>query len=363
MGTRDAPLTPVDQVCELSDPHSSAFVDIDGDCLPDLVLHCERPRTTSQYIQVWLNKGLQGYVLSKSYDLPKGSGSLSFADMNRDGSIDIIFPTCARQSSSAGTGSECSLNIAYNRQAPVCSGIASEWSGADGSGQLKCRGYGELCVADDGFEFAFGDSDDASRHLVMWLRADEQHFTSIPFSTLFAHTQTDPDLLLHAPGDTTVQLPIRPGDFNVDGFPDLLMTISNATAVSHSGMFGGSKGTQVRVLENVGCRKGVPGCTGAQKRGFRVAGGQGWEALDLVVDATGASWVDLDDDVSMVVVHGRTVINHGLRSNQQGSLDILVQRSGAQQEGMVTFIQNNFYHDAFFLKAQGEFRSTGEVHR
>lgn len=38
----------------------------------------------------------------------------------------------------------------------------------------------------------------------------------------------------------------------------------------------------------------------------------------------------------------------------KGSLDILVQRSGDQEEGKVAFVQNNFYHDAFFLKAQGE---------
>lgn len=38
----------------------------------------------------------------------------------------------------------------------------------------------------------------------------------------------------------------------------------------------------------------------------------------------------------------------------QGSLDILVQRSGKQTGDRVTFIQNNFYHDAFFLKTLGE---------
>jgi hypothetical protein len=43
-----------------------------------------------------------------------------------------------------------------------------------------------------------------------------------------------------------------------------------------------------------------------------------------------------------------------LISKSQGSLDILVQRTGAQSGQKVTFIQNNFYHDAFFLKAQGE---------
>ncbi len=37
----------------------------------------------------------------------------------------------------------------------------------------------------------------------------------------------------------------------------------------------------------------------------------------------------------------------------QGSLDILVQRTGEQMGEKVTFVQNNFFHDAFFLKALG----------
>jgi integrin alpha FG-GAP repeat containing protein 1 len=32
----------------------------------------------------------------------------------------------------------------------------------------------------------------------------------------------------------------------------------------------------------------------------------------------------------------------------------MVQRNGKQTGERFTFIQNNFYHDAFFLKAQGE---------
>ena len=37
----------------------------------------------------------------------------------------------------------------------------------------------------------------------------------------------------------------------------------------------------------------------------------------------------------------------------QGSLDILVQRTGVTGQGKITFIQNNIYYDAFFLKAIG----------
>jgi integrin alpha FG-GAP repeat containing protein 1 len=37
----------------------------------------------------------------------------------------------------------------------------------------------------------------------------------------------------------------------------------------------------------------------------------------------------------------------------QGTLDIMVQRTGSLGRGNVLFVQNNFYYDAFFLKAIG----------
>jgi len=37
--------------------------------------------------------------------------------------------------------------------------------------------------------------------------------------------------------------------------------------------------------------------------------------------------------------------------DEDGTLDVLVQRTGGQTGDKVTFIQNNFFHDAFFLKA------------
>jgi integrin alpha FG-GAP repeat containing protein 1 len=40
----------------------------------------------------------------------------------------------------------------------------------------------------------------------------------------------------------------------------------------------------------------------------------------------------------------------------QGTLDVMVQRTGDQQQGTVLFVQNNFYYDAFFLKAIGKLR-------
>ncbi|WVQ99391.1 hypothetical protein IAU59_006524 [Kwoniella sp. CBS 9459] len=318
------PLLSSSQACTLANPHSSAFIDIDGDCLPDLVLHCAEPKTTHHSIQIWLNRGQNGYVLSRSYDLPAGSGPLSFADMNRDGSIDIVFPTCESHSKSSGLGKQCSINIAYNKQIPVCS---TEGSQVTEEGKLRCRGWGELCLADDSFEFSFDESD--------------PDFTSTPLTTLFPSDPevADVSLLLHVPHKVHIPLPLRAGDFNVDGFPDLLLVVHNSTAVPPSGGVFGSEprpGNQVKVLVNTPCGgKGVVGCEkdGRSKgqRGFKVGKGKGWEAVDAISDAEGASWMDIDDD---------------------GSLDILVQRAGTQAGESISFIQNNFYHDAFFLKAQ-----------
>jgi integrin alpha FG-GAP repeat containing protein 1 len=127
-----------------------------------------------------------------------------------------------------------------------------------------------------------------------------QSLVSISLSSTLP-TLGDPQLLLHAPGDPSIPLPIRIGDYNVDGFPDLLLTIHNSTAAPGGGVLAGSRkaGTQVKVLENVPCSKGVAGCEGKKDgRGLKVGSGSGWEALDEIWDASGASWLDVDDDVS-----------------------------------------------------------------
>jgi integrin alpha FG-GAP repeat containing protein 1 len=128
-----------------------------------------------------------------------------------------------------------------------------------------------------------------------------QFLVSMPLSSILP-TSGDPQLLLHVPGGPSTPLPIRLGDYNVDGFPDLLLTIHNSTAAPGGGVLAGSRkaGTQVKVLENVPCSKGVAGCEGKKDgRGLKVGSGSGWEALDEIWDASGASWFDVDDDVSI----------------------------------------------------------------
>lgn len=103
---------------------------------------------------------------------------------------------------------------------------------------------------------------------------------------------------MHAPALPHVLLPLRPGDFDIDGFPDLLMTVLRPSAKSNGGVFGSKEGTQATILRNVPCRSGLPGCSEGQERTFAAGQGRGWESLDMVWDVTGASWIDVDNDVS-----------------------------------------------------------------
>jgi integrin alpha FG-GAP repeat containing protein 1 len=53
-----------------------------------------------------------------------------------------------------GIGTNCRINIAYNKQAGLCS---SETSRYDDEERLLCRGWGELCLADSDYDFEFNE--------------------------------------------------------------------------------------------------------------------------------------------------------------------------------------------------------------
>jgi integrin alpha FG-GAP repeat containing protein 1 len=137
---------------------------------------------------------------------------------------------------------------------------------------------------------------------------------SVPIGDLF---QGNPKLQVLDTSFSPAQpiLP-RPGDANLDGFPDLLLITEG----------------HVRLLLSVPCTRGVPGCSVAgARRGWREIR-KGVDALSSITDARVAVFVDLDED---------------------GTLDVMVRRTGDQGAGRVLFVQNNFDYDAFFMKAIG----------
>ncbi|KXN92003.1 T-cell immunomodulatory protein [Leucoagaricus sp. SymC.cos] len=265
--------------CKIANPHSNAVVDLNGDCLADVFLVCDEGNGEKSY-QIWLNKKSQGFIMTTRGSLPPGTQSISFGDIDRDGTIDMMFTTCNSVSSS-GVGSHCYINIAYNHQLPLCSSTTeSEIKG----GVRVCRHPSDLCVADDNFKFDL-------RNI-----PENDLFNRFPISSLFPKSS----LLIT---DTTYDPPI-PLSRN-DRTPCLVYSVP--------------------------CKPGVTGCKpdGSGRRGWSVAEA-GTKTLESVKDARGVTFLDMDED---------------------GTLDIMVQRTGSQDGSKILFIQNNFYYDAFFLKA------------
>jgi integrin alpha FG-GAP repeat containing protein 1 len=69
--------------------------------------------------------------------------------MDRDGTLDMIFPTCFSISKASGVGTDCSINIVYNQQKPLCVDGVSFLSSSD------CRPLDALCTGDKDFKFEF----------------------------------------------------------------------------------------------------------------------------------------------------------------------------------------------------------------
>ncbi|EIW85541.1 hypothetical protein CONPUDRAFT_118448 [Coniophora puteana RWD-64-598 SS2] len=286
--------------CTPANPHSNAVIDFDGDCLADLFLLCDDGGGQRSF-EIWLNKKEAGFTLAQRASLPSGVQSVSFADMDRDGTTDMVFVTCSSVSQSTGVGSGCSLHVAYNVQLPLCESTTTPAFNKDG--QRVCRQPENLCVSDPNFHISLEEGGNS--------------YTRVPFSSFIPGT-TGP-VVLDTTFSPSLPLPVRIGDANLDGYPDLAFIFAT-TDNAHT----------PALLFSEDCSHNAAGCSNKNgKRGWRRVT-KGADALGRIRDAKGVAFLDVDED---------------------GSLDLLVQRTGAQGEGSLSFIQNNFYYDAFFLKA------------
>ncbi|KAF9918621.1 hypothetical protein FBU30_000125 [Linnemannia zychae] len=281
--------------CTLSDPHSSAFVDLNGDCLADLFLTCYDASKAQHSYVVYVNNKDAGFSFGVSGLLPNGAGQVTFADIDGDGAVDMVVPACDNHG--------CSIYIYYNQQIPLCTS----------KGQSDCRQVTNLCVADSGFSFS----------------VDPDHNTipgalvRFPLDNIFPDGQR---LLMMDPGfKGKLPVSVHVGDYNLDGYPDLLVV---------SGTPGNNKRpSSATLLQSVLCTDDtcLPSAVTKKRRSF-VKVVDGADALNLVQDVRAAAFLDLDED---------------------GTVDIMLLRNveGQQAAGRaVTMIHNNYFNDAFFLK-------------
>lgn len=186
----------------ITEPHSSAFVDIDGDCKADLVLVVESLKTPGlSVLEIWINDVVNGkakYRKQNPMPLPANPGQLAFADFNADGTVDIVIPSCTLHKGICVADDQ--ILMSANGQIPVCS---SHWRREGGE---DCRAIPELCVPS-------------------------------PFTLSNFHAKKTPDFSISILGDPTVPynvhfvgdkihpITLRTGDYDGDGYPDLLALV------------------------------------------------------------------------------------------------------------------------------------------
>jgi integrin alpha FG-GAP repeat containing protein 1 len=178
------------QCSRLANPHSNAVVDLDGDCLAGIFASASsRKEGDLKHLQIcfWCATKVEGRKHSRFGSTGKRRGtSLSRREsfqvvprvsrsvilvqifpslfsppqahtsfIDRDGTIDMLITTCPYVSRNTGLGTDCEINIAYNKQLSLCA--SSTDTGFDQHRNRVCRPHYELCTGDEGFKFDLRD--------------------------------------------------------------------------------------------------------------------------------------------------------------------------------------------------------------
>ncbi|KAF7390135.1 hypothetical protein HZH68_011992 [Vespula germanica] len=183
---------------KISHPHSNAFLDLNNDFLPDLVV------TTNKSFEVWHGKE-DGFVFNRHIDLPRNAkviGQTLYLDVELTGKVDLLLPLCYDEAKHIN----CTIMM-YSK-----------------------------CVWHD-LQINFRDK------INTWafIKGDGQRYTDA--------------------------ITLRGGDFNMDGYPDLLATLESTS----------TKQRQSFLLENVACNS----CNGFN-RTFDIR----WQALNPFYNET-----------------------------------------------------------------------------
>jgi len=265
------------ELCKISLPHSNAFIDLDGDCLSDLFVTCENGT-----FEIWKNTVDKGFVFSRSGKLPENTGPISFADMDGDGTIDMVFYEWTR---TAWLKKKVwNLHVIYNKQIPLCSKTILN----------NCRSVHDLCSADNNYNFDFNLEGDA--HVKILIN------TPIEFDNLY--------------GKANIPIPIRIGDINMDGYPDIVLSISDTTK-------------PIEIFESVPCTDKL-GCNENAIKAKRrtLVYSEHSKVLNRRQNIRSAAFMDIEEN---------------------GTVDILLFGEQGADKRIYTVI-NNLHNDAFFMK-------------
>lgn len=191
------------QIAEISNPNSSAIVDLNGDCKADLVftVYNKKDRNPNTlFLEIWINTMIDGKgifrKMKKNYQLPPNALQILFADFNADGSMDLIVPTCTKSKSCDNCCvSDDKIYYIPNIQKKICD---KTWKQID---ENICRPAYNLCSESE-FEL---------------LKDVDDKYVSI----------LDENNKLHLTGNDSYPQYISIGDIDNDGYADILVTLRN----------------------------------------------------------------------------------------------------------------------------------------
>jgi integrin alpha FG-GAP repeat containing protein 1 len=300
----------------LASPSSSLYADINGDCYPDLIaITCNSPQQNltqcnNTTLEIWLNNpdsGAYGFAMdSPVFVLDPGAGRPTFADVNRDGTLDLIVPVCYP----ADTCSQTNQIVIYYNSQPY-------------------RANGDLCSATS---YSFSND---------WKTVVSLGDKKLPN---FRHSV-----------DPTIIIPntIRVGDYNLDGYPDFLLTV-----VKPSPTTAGVNIVDIELWENKICSDDMsdqdkqtycPGSAISQGLPYFKQRTDGVSALDNNAITLEPSQYD-----------GRTLTfsyqAYFYDIDEKGDLDIMTfldMNDAVNSTRQLKAYYNNFFDDAYFLKTLG----------
>lgn len=311
----------------LAVPHSHAWVDLNGDCMADLLV-TSADEDNNKYIELWINRASIGPVFDSISVLPTDAGQISVADLDNDGNVDILFPVFGERTSAN------EIHMYYNHAQQLC---RSQFDQSK-DGQTGCIPESNLCTPDDDFTFDF----------MRYQTPSDPIFLDSADTVVYQFPQEANGGLMysayvHQPDQqnpaTATPFQLRLGDINLDGFPDILLALTPTPVVpgdeygvaelwySVACKTSGFTTAQAHV-ENVLCSPA------AEARGRRVFSSRGLDqANNLLSDVSGAyagaSFFDLSDD---------------------GEMDIVFSAIGPTSGTYSTHVfVNNFNDDAYFL--------------
>lgn len=163
---------------QIASRHSSAFVDMDGDCRADIVLEVNYSNESSskRALEIWLNQvhnGIAKYKVHRQLEndnssnyspiiLPSGSGHIGFSDFNGDGSIDLLIPVCIYDNKKQCVSNSRIVFVPNVQEGSICS--TKDELNFKAKGQHdeipKCRLSNKLCTSSQFSLHSFTSEDD-----------------------------------------------------------------------------------------------------------------------------------------------------------------------------------------------------------